>query len=42
VLPGGLPILLTGLGGSLLGAFLTSGSEPDRTIHVEDAAREVA
>jgi branched chain amino acid efflux pump len=42
ILPGGLPILLTGLGGSLLGAFLTSGSEPDRTIHVEDAAREVA
>jgi 4-azaleucine resistance transporter AzlC len=41
-LPGGLPILLTGVGGSLLGAFLTRGSEPDRAIHADDAAREVA
>lgn len=41
-LPGGLPILLTGLAGSLLGAYLTRGSEPDRTIHPDDAAREVA
>lgn len=42
VLPGGLPILLTGIGGSLLGAFLTRGTPPDRTIHPDDAAREVA
>ena len=41
-LPGGLPILLTGLGGSLLGAFLTRGTPADRTIHPDDAAREVA
>jgi 4-azaleucine resistance transporter AzlC len=42
MLPGGLPILLTGVAGSLLGAVLTRGSEPDRTIHPDDAAREVA
>jgi 4-azaleucine resistance transporter AzlC len=41
-LPGGLPILLTGIGGSLLGAFLTRGTPPDRTINLEDAARDVA
>ncbi len=41
-LPGGLPILLTGIGGSLLGAFLTRNTPPDRTIHPDDAAREVA
>lgn len=41
-LPGGLPILLTGIGGSLLGAFLTRGASPDRTIHADDAVREVA
>ena len=41
-LPGGLPILLTGIGGSLLGAYLTRGTPPDRTIHADDAAREVA
>jgi 4-azaleucine resistance transporter AzlC len=41
-LPGGLPILLTGIGGSLLGAFLTRGTPADRTIHPDDAAREVA
>ena len=41
-LPGGLPILLTGIGGSLLGAFLTRGTRADRTIHPDDAAREVA
>ena len=41
-LPGGLPILLTGIGGSLLGAFLTRGTPPDRSIHQEDAIREVA
>ena len=42
VLPGGLPILLTGIGGSLLGAFLTCGTPADRSIHPDDAAREVA
>jgi 4-azaleucine resistance transporter AzlC len=41
-LPGGLPVLVTGVAGSLLGAFLTRGQEPDRTIHVDDATREVA
>jgi len=41
-LPGGLPILLTGVGGSLLGAFLTRHTPPDRTIDARDAAREVA
>lgn len=41
-LPGGLPILVTGVGGSLLGAFLTRHRPPDRTIHADDAAREVA
>jgi 4-azaleucine resistance transporter AzlC len=41
-LPGGLPILLTGIGGSLLGAFLTRGMPADRTINPDDAAREVA
>jgi 4-azaleucine resistance transporter AzlC len=40
--PGGLPILLTGIGGSLLGAFLTRGTPADRSINPEDAAREVA
>ena len=42
VLPGGLPILLTGIGGSLLGAFLTRHQPPDRSIDPEEAAREVA
>ena len=42
VLPGGLPILLTGIAGSLLGAFLTVGQPADRSIHLDDAAREVA
>jgi 4-azaleucine resistance transporter AzlC len=42
VLPGGLPILVTGIGGSLLGAFLTRSSPLDRTVHPDDAAREVA
>ena len=41
-LPGGLPILLTGIGGSLLGAFLTRGTAADRSIHPDDASREVA
>lgn len=42
VVPGGLPVLLTGIGGSLLGALLTRGTPLDRTIHADDAAREVA
>ncbi len=41
-LPGGLPILLTGIVGSLLGAFLSRNIPPDRSIHLDDAAREVA
>ena len=41
-LPGGLPILLTGVGGSLLGALLARGTPADRSIHPDDAAREVA
>ena len=41
-LPGGLPILVTGIGGSLLGAYLTRNSPPDRTVRPDDAAREVA
>ena len=40
-LPGGLPILLTGVVGSLLGAALTSG-RPGEDVDVEDAVREVA
>jgi len=41
-LPGGLPILITGIAGSLLGAFLTRGTPTDSTIDAEAAAREVA
>jgi 4-azaleucine resistance transporter AzlC len=41
VLPGGLSILLTGVAGSLLGAYLTR-DEPLETPTLEDAAREVA
>lgn len=41
-LPGGLPILVTGICGSLLGAFLTRGTPADRSIQPDDAAREVA
>jgi predicted branched-subunit amino acid permease len=40
-LPGGVPILLTGVAGSLLGASLTRG-RPDDDIRLDDAAREVA
>jgi 4-azaleucine resistance transporter AzlC len=40
-LPGGLPILITGVAGSLLGAWLTRGEAPP-TPTFEDAAREVA
>jgi 4-azaleucine resistance transporter AzlC len=39
---GGLPILLTGIGGSLLGAFLTRGTPVDRSIRTDDGIREVA
>jgi hypothetical protein len=41
-LPGGLPVLAAGVGGSLLGAWLTRGGEPDTTVRLDDAAREVA
>jgi predicted branched-subunit amino acid permease len=40
-LPGGLPILVTGVVGSLVGAALTQGRPADE-VDVEDAAREVA
>ena len=40
-LPGGLPVLVTGIAGSLLGAALTRG-RPAEEIDLEDAAREVA
>jgi len=41
-LPGGLPILFTGIAGSLLGAFLTRGTPADPTIDLDEATREVA
>jgi 4-azaleucine resistance transporter AzlC len=41
-LPGGLPILVTGIGGSLLGAYMTRNSPLDRGVDADDAAREVA
>jgi uncharacterized membrane protein YfcA len=41
-LPGGLPILATGVLGSLLGAWLTRRRPPDTAFHADDAAREVA
>ena len=41
-LPGGLPILVTGIAGSLLGAFLTRGDAADSTIDPDAAVREVA
>ncbi len=40
-LPGGLPIIVTGVAGSLLGAFLTRGRPPSAA-RPEDAVREVA
>jgi 4-azaleucine resistance transporter AzlC len=41
-LPGGLPILVAGVAGSLLGARLTRDEEPVREIDPDDAIREVA
>lgn len=41
-LPGGIPVLVAGVGGSLLGAWLTRHSPPDTAFHLDDAAREVA
>lgn len=41
-LPGGLPVLLTGVAGSLLGGWLTRDQAPSEEIDLEDAAREVA
>ena len=40
-LPGGIPIVVTGLGGSLLGAWLTRGHTVEEP-RLEDAIREVA
>jgi 4-azaleucine resistance transporter AzlC len=41
-LPGGVPILLAGVGGSLLGAVLTRKEPPATELRLDDAAREVA
>lgn len=41
LLPGGLPILVAGVAGSLAGAWLTRG-RPWQDVSLEDAAREVA
>ena len=41
-LPGGIPILVAGVGGSLLGAWLTRNTPPDAEFHLDDAARDVA
>ena len=41
-LPGGTPVIVAGVGGSLLGAWLTRGQAPDTTVRLDDAAREVA
>ncbi|WP_411277038.1 AzlC family ABC transporter permease [Gaiella sp.] len=40
--PSGLPIFITGIAGSLVGAFLTRGAIADPTIDAEAAVREVA
>ena len=40
-LPGGLPVLLTGIAGSALGAYLTRHDPPPES-HPDDAVREVA
>lgn len=42
VLPGGLPVLITGVVGSLLGAYLTRHNPPPTETHPNDAVREVA
>ena len=42
VLSGGLPILLTGVGGSLLGAALTHGAPADSLAQRDDGIREIA
>ena len=41
-LPGGLPVLLTGVAGSLLGAYLTRNNPPAPETHRDDVVREVA
>jgi predicted branched-subunit amino acid permease len=41
-LPGGLPVLAAGVGGSVLGAWLTRARPPVPEIDLADAAREVA
>ncbi len=42
VLPGGLPVLITGITGSLLGALLTRSGPPQVESRPADAVREVA
>jgi predicted branched-subunit amino acid permease len=42
VLPAGLPILVTGIAGSLLGAWLARGTEAEPERDLRDLAREVA
>jgi predicted branched-subunit amino acid permease len=39
---GGIPVLVTGVAGSVLGAWLTRHRPPDETLDLADAAREVA
>jgi 4-azaleucine resistance transporter AzlC len=41
-LSGGLPILVTGVAGALLGAWLTRGSTESPELDIDDAVREVA
>jgi len=41
-LPGGLPVLVTGIGGSLLGAYLTRGDAPGPESHPDHGVREIA
>jgi 4-azaleucine resistance transporter AzlC len=41
-LPGGIPILVAGVGGSLLGAWLTRNNPPETALDLDDAARDVA
>ena len=41
-LPGGTPVLVAGVGGSLLGAWLTRREPVDTELRLDDAAREVA
>lgn len=42
ILSGGLPILITGVAGSLLGAALTRGAPAESLVHPDEGVREVA